>query len=140
MMGWNSGGNDITGDAKPSACSAGTLSGNVGVYAGPASQVLTPRSFQALRGNNIVPAANVPDLIDWARTIGFTGSTHRDLVAWLQANPSKVDAAGCIKWASDVSAKIMQPPPVVIPTTQPAPTPFDVVLHVDPATGKVTQK
>lgn len=136
LLGWNSGGNDITGTAKPSTNALGALTGNYGVWPGPASQVTVGRAFQTVDGNAIkTPPASVPDLIDWAQTVGFTGSNHRDLVAWLKANPDKADAAAAIVWGQQQAAKLV--PPVVNPA--PTPAPFPITLQIDPVKQTAVQ-
>lgn len=147
-LGWNfvngQPSNDIT-NLPPSALSLASMTGNYGVWPGPASLVTMPRTFQTIDANTFVaPSGYVPDLIDWARTVGFTGATHKDLVKWFEANPSQVNAASVIAWATPIARQLSAPQPVMVPAPAPAPIiipatqPFSVILNVDPIGGKVS--
>lgn len=137
LLGWNGSGNDITHSKTPSTTSTAALSGNIGVYAGPVSQVQTPRAFQTLDNNSIsAPIGVLPDLLDWALTVGYTGPLNlRDLITAMRDNPGKYDAGAAIAWFVPIVKKLVAPSPVP-PQPQPAPiigsgvfgtTPFNMV-------------
>jgi hypothetical protein len=137
ILGWNGSGNDITGTLKPSPISTATITGNTGIWPGPATSVFTPRAFQTIAANSLSTQhsalGTVPDLIDWAQSLGFSGApTHAALVQWLRDNPDKVNAGNCIAWASAAIAKLMAPATTATPASVPAIPP--VPLFTAPAT------